>query len=333
MADTFTTAGSNQLDTVQAAYDRMMYFNLRPELLFDQVATVRATNQSMPGSTVTFTKNADLTPATTALNESSDVSAVSTTASQVTVTLYEYGNVMKTTALLRAESFVPVDPIIANLIGYNAGITVDDLVRSPLSGGSNVIYSGGSANRAGLNTTTIAVANDFLKAAKRLQANNAAKFGGFYVAFIHPNVSYDVQAASGSPNWRTPHEYAEPSNIYTGELGAWGGVRFIETPRAPVFGGISGGQFSGGSYSGSGTTSVWASLVLGQQSLAKAHSVGGEYGETPAFVVGPITDALRRFQPLGWKHLVGYARFREECLYRIESGSSLSDTDPLIDEG
>ena len=336
MPDTYTTASSNQLGTVQAAYNRMIHFSLRPELLFDQVATVRATAQAMPGSSVIFDLVTDLAPSTTALDESTDATAVSTSSSGVTVTLSEYGLVMKHTAALRAETFCPIDPAIANLIGYNAGVSIDDLVRSPLSGGTNVVYSGSGTSRSNLNNgTNTAVANDFLKAAQRLKANNAPRFGGFYVAYVHPNVSYDVQSASGSPNWRVPSEYADPSRIYTGELGAWGGVRFIETPRAPIFGAVS-GQFSGGTYSASGTSgnsAIFASIILGQQALAKAHSITGEYGESPTFVVGPVTDTLRRFQPVGWKHMVGYARFREACLYRLESISSLSATsDPTINQ-
>lgn len=335
-AGTFTSASSNQLGTVQTAYELMMWYNLRPQLYYDDIATVKATHASYRYATVTFTKAVDLTPATTALTESSDVSVVAPSDSTVSVTLSEYGNAAVETAALRAESFIDIDPVLANLLAFNAAKTVNDIIAAVLIGWSNVVYSGSATSRANLNTgTTTAVANDFRKVTARLRANNAPPFGTSYVAYLHPNVSYDVQVASGSPNWRVPHEYDDPSNIYTGEMGSWGGVRFIETPTAPVLGGISGSQFSGGSYSASGTsgnTAIYVSIVLAQQALCKGFSTAGGYGMDPVFVVGPQTDVLRRFQPLGWKHLVGYALFRPECLYRIESTSALSDTDPLIDE-
>ena len=44
----YTQASSVSVD--QAAYDRLAYFALRSELLFDQAAEVEATNQAMPGS-------------------------------------------------------------------------------------------------------------------------------------------------------------------------------------------------------------------------------------------------------------------------------------------
>jgi hypothetical protein len=40
-------------------------------------------------------------------------------------------------------------------------------------------------------------------------------------------------------------------------------------------------------------------------------------------VYGEVTDVLKRFQPVGWKHFVGYGVFRQEALRRIESASSI----------
>jgi hypothetical protein len=62
----YTQASS--LSTDQAAYDRLAYFALRSELLFDQAADVQPTNQSMPGSSVIFTIFADLAEATSTLD-------------------------------------------------------------------------------------------------------------------------------------------------------------------------------------------------------------------------------------------------------------------------
>ena len=37
------------------------------------------------------------------------------------------------------------------------------------------------------------------------------------------------------PNWKTPNQYADPSNIMEGEIGKIEGVRFIESSEAKVF--------------------------------------------------------------------------------------------------
>ena len=74
---------------------------------------------------------------------------------------------------------------------------------------------------------------------------------------------------------------------------------------------------------GSGTTDVYQTLICGRQALAKAFSRAPGFGEDPSVVFGPVTDTLRRFNPVGWYHLVGYGRFREASLQRIETSSSI----------
>ena len=132
MSDALTTTASVTL--VQAAYDRLAYFALRPQLYFDQAADVQPTAQSMPGSTVTFTIMNDLAIANTALNESVDVAAVALSDATVTVTLAEFGNSAITTAKLRGEAYVDMDPVVGNIMGFNAGVSIDSVARDILKG-------------------------------------------------------------------------------------------------------------------------------------------------------------------------------------------------------
>jgi hypothetical protein len=64
-----------------------------------------------------------------------------------------------------------------------------------------------------------------------LRAANVVTRGGMYVSYIHPEVSHDLRTETGNNIWRTPHEYQNAGPLLAGELGAWEGVRFIETPR------------------------------------------------------------------------------------------------------
>jgi len=65
-------------------------------------------------------------------------------------------------------------------------------------------------------------------------------------------------------------------------------------------------------------TRVFSTIVAGKQALAEAVAV------EPNVVIGPVTDSLMRFRPIGWYGVLGFARYREESLYRIESGSSIA---------
>jgi N4-gp56 family major capsid protein len=65
-------------------------------------------------------------------------------------------------------------------------------------------------------------------------------------------------------------------------------------------------------------TRVYSTIVAGKQALAEAVAV------EPNVVIGPVTDSLMRFRPIGWYGVLGFARYREESLFRIESGSSIA---------
>ena len=129
-------AGETQLSSLsvdQVAFDRLAYFALRSELLFDQAADVQPVQQAMPGTGVTFTIFSDIAAATSTLNEVTDVTPTALSDSQVTVTLNEYGNAVVTTAKLRGTAFLDVDSAAANIIGYNAGDSIDQVVREVLA--------------------------------------------------------------------------------------------------------------------------------------------------------------------------------------------------------
>jgi len=313
----------SNLSTDQVAFDRIAYFALRSELLFDAVADVMPVAQAMPGTGVTFTIFNDIAAATSPLSEATDVTPVVMSDSQLTVTLVEYGNAVSTTAKLRGTSFLDVDAAAANIVGYNAGISVDSVIGSVLAGGTNVIYGGGGAStpstRVGLAVDDIITANDIRKTVAALRKANAVSFNGMYMGYVHPDVSYDLRRETGVASWRDPHVYSDPANIYMGEIGAFEGVRFIETPRGEIFSNAFNGTGS------PGTGDAYSTLIMGRQALAMAHSVVDGNGPFPRVVRGPVTDVLYRFQPIGWYWLGGYARFREASLRRIESASSIGD--------
>ena len=65
-------------------------------------------------------------------------------------------------------------------------------------------------------------------------------------------------------------------------------------------------------------TEVFSTILCGKQALAEA------VAQEPGVVIGNVTDRLMRFRPIGWYGVLGFARYREAALYRIESGSSIA---------
>jgi hypothetical protein len=287
-------------------------------------------------------------------------------------------------------SLADVDPAVANIIAYNLADSIDAVVGTTLTGGTNVIYSGTATNTATIAATSTIDSADVRKAVAKLRANKAkARRGSYYWCGIHPEVSHDLRAESGNLGWNFVHAQTAPAadKIWAGEIGDYEGAFFIESSRMPnakdgadqstlattavtvagtsagfTFGvassaviatraevgdkiagtGIaSGAKITAISTSGSTTTftvdtantgavsatttvtvtpvtRVFDTILCGQQALAEA------VAEEPHIVIGNVTDKLMRFRPMGWYGVLGFARYREEALYRIESGSSIA---------
>ena len=307
----YTQASSVSSDTT--AFEQLAYFALRSQPMFEMVADVKSTNQSHPGSAVQFNIYNDLSQATSALTETSDVTAVALGDSTVTVTLAEYGNAVTTTAKLRGTSFLNVDADAANIIGYNMGNSIDKIVQGVLVGGTNVLYGGDATATGELAAGDTITASLIRKSVANLRGDSAPTMdGGVYVGFIHPDVSFDLREDTAVTDIIQYQIRQDGSGVRMGSIGTFGGVDFIETPRIDLV-----------ADAGASNVDQYNTVICGKQALAKAHSRGAGFGENPSVVFGPVTDSLRRFQTVGWYHLVGYSRFREASLQRIETSSSI----------
>ena len=302
------TAGSAGL--VQKAYDKFIEFALRDEPLIRSVADKRPVSPTNNGNVVVLQKYADLANATTALTESTDIDGVTIgTPTSVTITMQEFGNATTNTRALKLFSLNNVDPDIVTLMARNQADSIDALAMTALRGGTNVIYSGSTATSTATVTAaaTLSTAN-IAKAVAKLRGNKASgKRGQEYWAGIHPDVAHDLMLESSAAGWVVPNAYGiSQDRIWAGEVGRYKGAYFVESPRLYT------------ATDGASSAKVYRTILCGQQALAEA------VAEEPHTVIGPVTDKLNRFRPIGWYGVLGFARFREEALYRIESGSSIA---------
>jgi len=329
MAVDATYTGVSALSNiVRTGYDRKMRLALRSMPMFRAMADTRPVNQTNPGDSVAFSIYSDLTPVTAYLGGSDpadDVVEPSAVAisnpSQISVTLRERGNYAVVTK--RLQEFALDENLngnIANIIAYNMVDSLDTVIESVLSGGSQYIRRiGGTTNyntgaKTGITATDL-IDNSMIRyGVTKLRAANVvpAKGDGAYVAYIHPEVSLDLRTSTAAANWRTPQEYNQGSltGLFAGEIGTWEGAAFVETPRC------------GNSQSGSGTglsqTRVFNTYLAGREALAEA------VAEEPHIVLdGVVVDPLRRKTPIGWYGILGWNLFRSSALWRIETSSSV----------
>lgn len=302
--DTTAVAG-----LVKTAYDRYVEFALRSVPMHRSIADKRPVQQAMPGSSVVFSLYQDLAAASSTLTETTDPDSVALSdVTTVSVTLGEYGNAVLQTRKLGEFAFSDVDPAVANIVAFNMADSLDAVVVSKLIAGTNVIYSTASATATSTVTTSgVITGANVRKAVAKLRAGKAVpKEGMLYRAYIHPEVAHDLRGETGAQAFEDVRKYTDNANILHEVVGIYGGAAFTETPRA---------------YSatdGASSAKVYRTIFVGQQALAEATAV------EPGVVIGPVTDKLMRYRPIGWYGLLGWSVYRQAALYRIESASSIA---------
>jgi N4-gp56 family major capsid protein len=222
------------------AYDKLIEINLRSVPQFRAIADKKMGNPTHNGSSIRFQFHNDIADTSIAgatLDETTDPDAVALPATTtLDVAQTELGRVVLPTRKLSLLSLADVDPWIANAVSYNMAVTLDNGIAAVLDAGTNVIREAGgalstSAARTSVASTDTFKGRDVRFAVTKLRAANVVTRGGMYVSYIHPEVSHDLRTETGNNIWRTPHEYQNVGPLLAGELGAWEGVRFIETPR------------------------------------------------------------------------------------------------------
>ena len=315
MANAYTSSTGNLAGTagaaglVQKAYDRLLDFALRSEPLIRSVADKRPAKLANPGSTVVLQLYADLSEQTTALTESTERDSVQIAApTSVTITLAEYGNSVLVTRALELFSLADVDPAIANIIAFNLAGSIDTVAQNELRAGTNIIYGGTRTSTVTIAATDTITSANIRKAVAKLRSGlSVPRKGSMYWCGIHPEVSHDLRAETGSAGWLLPNQYGSSQDrIWAGEIGTYEGAYFVESPRLYT------------ATDGAASAKVYRTIIAGQQALAEA------VAEEPHVVIGPVVDKLMRHRPMGWYGVLGFARYREEALFRIESGSSIA---------
>ena len=292
---------------VKTAYDQYVRMALRSIPVMRAIADVKPVQQAMPGSSVVFSIYSDLAQATSTLTETSDVSSIALgNPNQVTVTLNEYGSAVTTTKKLNLTSFNDVDSALADIIAYNSADSIDAVVASVLTGGSNVIYAGTATTTNTITSSMTMAVADIREAVTQLRTNKAVpRINDLYAAYLHPRQAADLRAESGTGGFQALTQYVDRTPFVAGAVGVIEGAFVVETPRVPFA-------------ANSGSVNVYKAVIAGREALAEAQA------QDISTVIGPEIDALRRFRTIGWYYMGGFARLREAALYRIETASSIN---------
>lgn len=298
-------------------YDMTLIDEAGANLVHDQFGQKRPIPANS-GKTIEFRKFAPLAKAMTPLTEGVTPDGKSLTVTSVTATVSQYGDYITQDDVLELTALDNTILEATKLLGKQAGSTLDTVVRNVLQSGTNVTYcpkivSGAETavtSRANLDATAQLTVDVVQQVVAKLRAQNAPTINGKYIGIVHPYVAYDLMR---DPDWRSAYMYAQPENLYTGEIGEIAGVRFVQTTEAKI-------------YTGDGCPSglaVFGSLFLGDGAYGVTEVTGGGL-QTIVKQKGSAgtADALDQRSSVGWKAIKTAEILVQNYIVRVESCSA-----------
>lgn len=299
MAVTDTTALTADLQTYFA---RQLLIVAKKDLVFRQWALLEPlpSNSSL---TVSFTQYSKLATVGSALStEGSPPTATALASSAITATVSQYGAFVTLTDLGELTVKHPVVAKAMELLGMQAGESIDLLIQGVLVAGTTVQYANGEAGRTSIVDTDVMTTTEFQKAVKTLRKNGALPFDMDYVMVVDTSVEQDI--LSDTRFTSVSNYNSQP--VYDAEVGKWFGCRVVRSNNIPTI---------------SSTHTVHTSYVLGQNAYAITDLQTLQmYVQSP----GGVSDPLEQIRTMGWKTAFKSVILNNAFFLRIESGSAFN---------
>ena len=319
---TMNSTGNDLSPEMKTYYDLRLLDYAQANLVHDQFGQKRPIPKS-GGKTIEFRSFSPLAKATTPLTEGVTPSGNQLDVKTITATVSQYGDFIVQSDVLELTAVDNTILEATKLLGRQAGVTLDTVTRNVMVGGTNVMYapkinaSTGAetpvTSRAGLDNTCVLTVNLVEQVVAELRAQNAPTIDGDYIGIIHPYTAYDLMR---DPDWRDPHKYADTTNLYEGEIGKIGGVRFVQSTEAKIWRDNSCPAQSGATPA---YYAVFASLFFGDGAYGTTEVEGGGL-QTIVKQKGSAgtADPLDQRSSVGWKALKTAEILLPSYLIRVE---------------
>lgn len=229
MATTNLTTTSALSAKMAVYYERLMLDRLREQLVFHQFGAKKRLPKNS-GKIVQWFRRTDLDANTSTLTEGTVPTAIGLSATSISAQLAQYGDFTQTSDLIQMTSIDDEIEAAVDTLSFRAARTVDALDRTILDAGTNIKYGGGKTFLSGTAAGDVLNGSEVRKGVLALKRSNAQPMdGGYFVWVIHPQNSYDLQSDTASGGWVNANTYVDVNGIAQGEVGRFGGARFIET--------------------------------------------------------------------------------------------------------
>lgn len=309
-----TTTSDGMSVEMKTFYSDYLIDNAEPHLVHDQFAQ----KHNIPkngGKTIEFRKYTALPKLTEPLAEGVTPEGQSLSVTKKEATVKQYGGWVQLTDMLILTAIDNNLVQATQMIGSQAGRTMDTITREVINAGTNVVYApaGTTAvtSRANVAATSLLTVPLVMKAAAMLKKQNAQPIDGGFPAIIHPYVAYDLMA---SEQWMEAVKYTTSDKIYNGEIGKIGNVRFCESSEAKIW-----------DNAGADGVSVFSTLIFGANAYGTTNIEGGGLQHiVKQLGSGGTADPLNQRASVGWKATKTAVILSDEFMVRIESSSAFS---------
>jgi N4-gp56 family major capsid protein len=278
----------------QIHYDKTLIRAAQPNLIHAQFAQKRPIPKN-GGKTINFRRFESLPKATAPLVEGITPEGNKLQVSEVTSEVEQYGDFVTVSDILDLTAIDPVVVEATQVIGNQAGMTLDTIVRDVLHTCTNEFFApeeGGSTDAPTApdwETTDYdhpLTVNLIKKVVAFLKKNNAPKIDGAFVGIIHPMAAVDIM---NDDAWIDVNTYADSKKIFEGELGTIAGVRFVESSEAKVSKNSHGAKY-------------FTTLILGENAYGDTEIEGGGLRVIVKQLGSAGTaDPLDQRSTIGWK--------------------------------
>src|SRR3990167_7974755 len=184
MANTTTTEVAAAVNNF---YDRKLLKQARPLLLHTNWAQVRdlPKNNSM---VIKFRRYSLLSANTTALTEGVTPSGKQLAVTDVTATVAQYGDYVTLTDKLQFSTLDPILTETAELLGQQAGNSLDQICRDVMTAGTTIQYASSATSTATVTSSMKMTLAEVQEAVKTLQNNDAAKI----TRMVNPSTGFNT---------------------------------------------------------------------------------------------------------------------------------------------
>jgi len=315
-------------------YDRNLLERALPALLYSKWGQVRPIPKNA-GDLINFRKYGALASNTTQLNEGTTPAGKQLSATTITAQMGQYGDFVLITDKLLDMGLDPILIEAGEILGEQAGLSIDTIHRNVLLAGTSVRYADGVAGRSNIVKTI--QASDIKAVIRNLEASNAKKLRqqvnagvkistspirAAFIGITHTDCRQDLEELDG---FVPVEKYAQQGDVMETEIGEYKGIRFIVTTNAGIVEDAGGSAATNGLIYTTADTAcdVYQTLVLAKDAFGVIPlQKGGIENIIKRAKNSGTEDPLNQRNTSGWKAYTAIKILNDNFIYRIEHGVS-----------